>query len=371
MANVYWIKGRSKDIRKNIIAKIEALLNLEEMSRVVAPDDGSLAIKFNLSELGYGHYLPPIIFSSLFEKLGALGARPLMTDGASIFNGSRFDGYGWIDTALSQGFSNAETFDQQMMQTCGYTNEEGRFWPAEGKHLGGIDIGSMLTDIGNLIVISHVTAHPLLALSGAVGNLGLGFLTNSAKLKIHTCLDVSWDASACTHCGLCLPFCPTGALSLEKQEVTFDSRVCNRCIGCYMSCPHGAVRIQPDGLATFQESVVEAARLARSKLRGQAFFINFLTSVTPQPDDYPFSDIPFVPDLGIIASDDPVAADWATYQMIIRSPGIPGSCAQDLDVLAKGEDKIKAITGLTPESMLGYARQMKIGNQEFDFLIDS
>jgi uncharacterized Fe-S center protein len=103
-------------------------------------------------------------------------------------------------------------------------------------------------------------------------------------------------------------------------------------------------------------------------MRGRAFFINFVYSVTPQPDDYPFSDIPFIPDLGIIASDDPVAADWATYQMITRAPGIPGSIAQNLGVLEKGQDKIKAITGQTPIEMLKYAQQMELGSNVFEFL---
>ena len=105
-----------------------------------------------------------------------------------------------------------------------------------------------------------------------------------------------------------------------------------------------------------------------NQLRGRAFFINFLSSVTPQPDDYPFSDIPFIPDLGILASEDPVAADWASYQMIVRAPGIPGSIAQNLDVLEKGQDKIKAITGQTSMEMLDYAEQMELGSRMFEFL---
>ena len=114
--------------------------------------------------------------------------------------------------------------------------------------------------------------------------------------------------------------------------------------------------------------MVDAAHTALKQLRGEAFFINFLSSVTPQPDDYPFSDIPFIPDLGIIASQDPVAADLATHQLIIRAPGIPGSIAQNLDVLEKGQDKIKAITGQTPMEMLDYAEQIKLGTKTFEFL---
>ena len=367
MANVYWIKGRSENIKMNIVSKLDALLGLQEMARLVIPDE-SLAIKINLSEFGYGHYLPPIIVSSLFAKTRAMGARTLVTDSGSIFKGSRFDGYNWMDSALLMGFSNGETFDNQLMLAGGYTNEEGKFRVADGEYLAGVEIGSLLTDTGNLVVISHITAHPLLGMAGALTNLGLGFLTSSGKLKIHSCLEVMYDNRLCDHCGECLPFCPTGAISGNPGEVHFDLRICNRCLGCYISCPNEAVNINPKGIPFFQKSVVDAAHTVMSHMRGQAFFINFINSVSPQPDDYPFSDIPFIPDLGVIASDDPVAADWATYQMITRAPGIPGSIAQNLDVLEKGKDKIKAITGQTPTEMLKYAQQMELGSNVFEFL---
>jgi uncharacterized protein len=367
MANVYWIKGRSEGIQKNLVSNIDALFRLKELADVVRPEV-SLAIKFNLSEMGYGHYLPPLIFSSIFEKARTQGAKPLLTDGSSLFKGSRFDGYSWLDSALLQGFSSGEVFHNQLMQSAGYTNEEGNFWPVDGKQLAGVDIGSLLTDTGGLIVVSHITAHPLLGLAGAVGNLGLGFLTASGRLKLHAFLQIEYNRQRCDQCGVCLPYCPTRALSGNPGEVAFDSRICNNCLGCFITCPHAAILIREETIPVYQQCVVEAALAVRNHLRGKAFFINFIKSVTPQSDEYPFSDIPFVPDLGIVASDDPVAADWATLQMITQSPGIPGSIAQDLDILAKGTDKIKAITGQSPEAMLAYAEEMKLGSRKFEFL---
>jgi uncharacterized Fe-S center protein len=367
MANVYWIKGRSENIKTNIVSKLDALLGLPELARLVIPDE-SLAIKINLSELGYGHYLPPIIVSSLFNKTREMGARTLVTDSGSLFKGSRFSGYDWSDNAVLMGFSNGEIFDNQLLLAGGYTNEEGKFRVSDGECLAGVEIGSLLTDTSNQVVLSHITAHPLLGISGAITNLGLGFLTNSGKLKVHSCLEVLYNNSLCDHCGECLPYCPTGAISGNPGEIHFDLKICNRCLGCYIVCPNKAVTLNPEGIPTFQKCVVDAAHTVKSNMRGQAFFINFINSVTPQPDDYPFSDIPFIPDLGIVASDDPVAADWATYQMIIRAPGIPGSIAQNLDVLEKGQDKIKAITGQTPTEMLKYAQKMELGSNVFDFL---
>jgi uncharacterized protein len=367
MGTVYWIKGRSENIRKNLISKIDKLMRLETLAALMVPDT-SLAIKFNLSEVGYGHYLPPLIFTSLFEKARELGVKPMLTDGCSVFKGSRAKGYDWNESALLLGFSSGESFQNQLLQSCGFTNEEGNFWSAEGKHLAGVDIGSLLTDTNNLVVVSHITAHPQLGLAGAVANLGLGFLTATGRLRLNGFLNIALDEERCDHCGECLPYCPTGALSGKPGEVNFDIRICNQCLGCVMACPHGAARVEAEGIPVYQECVVEAAHTVLQQLRGKAFFINVLQSVTPQPDEYAYSDIPFIPDLGIIASDDPVAADWATYQMIIRSPGIPGSIAQTLNVLDKGMDKLQAITGQTPEAMLAYAEEIALGSRQFQFL---
>lgn len=368
MAKVYWLKGRSPNIYQSIITKIDTLLGLEEMARLVKPEQ-SLALKMDLSEIGYAHYLPPIIFTTLFEKLRAHGVRPVITDSCSLYNGSRFDGYNWTHTALIQGFSGGETFDSQLMLACGYSGEEGNFYPAEGEHLGGVELGSLLTDTGGLVVISHVTAHPLLGLAGAVCNLGLGLLTGSGKARVHECLELEYQKEKCDNCGVCLPFCPTGAIAASEPTIAFERAICNGCLGCFMSCPRQAFRIQSASITEFQYRLVEAAHTAKTHLRGGAFFINFLNAVTPQPDDYPYSDIPFLPDLGILASEDPVALDWATYMMTVRSPGVPGSIAEDLQVLEKGQDKLQAITGLSPEKLLAYAEEMHLGNRECEFLM--
>lgn len=367
MANVYWIKGRSAGIFQSIVSKMDAVLNMEEMARLVVSEE-SVALKINLSEIGYAHYLPPIIVTTLFERLRDLGARPVVTDSCTLYKGSRHTGYDWTSTALIQGFSIGETFDNQLMLAAGYTGEEGQFYPSDGRRLGGVELGSLLTDTKNVVVLSHVTAHPLLGIAGAVYNLGLGFLTGTGKLRVHSVLDIRHDPEKCDNCGACLSFCPTGAISNGEPTISFDPEMCNACLGCYISCPNGAMTVNRDRIEEYQERVVDAAHTAKENLRGEAFFLNFLNSVTPQNDDYPFSDIPFIPDLGILASEDPVAVDWVTYQMITGSPGIPGSIVEHLNALGKGDDKIHAITGVAPDHWLEYAEEMHLGTKECEFL---
>jgi ferredoxin len=55
--------------------------------------------------------------------------------------------------------------------------------------------------------------------------------------------DVAWDPRRCTHCGNCLPHCPTGALHIandKTREVAFDEALCVECLACLDDCPFDA-----------------------------------------------------------------------------------------------------------------------------------
>ena len=44
----------------------------------------------------------------------------------------------------------------------------------------------------------------------------------------------------CVHCGTCLEFCPTGALSRKGGWIAYDHTKCAYCDACFKHCPHSA-----------------------------------------------------------------------------------------------------------------------------------
>ena len=53
---------------------------------------------------------------------------------------------------------------------------------------------------------------------------------------------VTWDEDRCTHCGQCIPYCPTGALHIADaatRQVAFDESKCIECLACIRVCPYG------------------------------------------------------------------------------------------------------------------------------------
>ena len=54
---------------------------------------------------------------------------------------------------------------------------------------------------------------------------------------------VTRDEQCCTHCGYCIPYCPTGALRINDsatREVVFCESDCIECLACIRVCPFGA-----------------------------------------------------------------------------------------------------------------------------------
>ena len=54
---------------------------------------------------------------------------------------------------------------------------------------------------------------------------------------------VTWDEEGCTHCGICIPHCPTNALHVPDRAtmaVAFNEEKCIECLDCIRVCPYGA-----------------------------------------------------------------------------------------------------------------------------------
>ena len=66
----------------------------------------------------------------------------------------------------------------------------------------------------------------------------------SCKVQINEAdRGLRWDSSRCTHCGNCLPHCPTKALYVADpatRRVDFDINLCVECLSCITNCPFNA-----------------------------------------------------------------------------------------------------------------------------------
>ena len=133
-------------------------------------------------------------------------------------------------------------------------------------------------------------------------------------------------------------------------------------------CPSSAINIRWNtDSALFQKKMVEYACAVLQGKKGRSAFMNFLIRISPGCDCHPFNDAPFVPDLGILASTDPVAIDQASVDMINGQQALEGSCVESHR--DKGEDKLRDIyPGIDWTVQLDYAQEMGLGNRDYELI---
>jgi uncharacterized Fe-S center protein len=234
--------------------------------------------------------------------------------------------------------------------------------------LGGVEVARSITEYNALIVISHVTGHPFAGLSGALVNLGVGCSAQRGKWRIHAPLVPRVDAERCDGCGECVDQCIREVISMVDQRAVVDAEPCGGCAYyCTASCPCDAFVIDPRNTLRFQKRTVEAASAVHVASQGRLHFFNLLLDIVPHPDDYPFSDVAAVPDLGVLSAEDPVAIDQATVDLIDASPGLAASVAEERNALTPGPGKLARITGVDPEPMLQYAHDYGLGSRRYQW----
>ena len=75
---------------------------------------------------------------------------------------------------------------------------------------------------------------------------GMAYLSGLGVEVQSLAQDIKWHENKCIHCTACIPICPTGALSLDREKmlVSFIKDKCIACELCIPVCPYKAIEIQ-------------------------------------------------------------------------------------------------------------------------------
>jgi len=153
-----------------------------------------------------------------------------------------------------------------------------------------------------------------------------------------------------------------------KKHVSIDHDKCIGCGECISYCPDRA--IEPEWgtkMDEFVERMVEYAYGAAKGKEGKLGFINFVMDVSPLCDCIPWSDAPIVPDIGILASTDPVAIDQASLDLVNKSKAAAGSVLDEQ--YKEGQDKFEAANPDTKGYMqMTYAEELGLGTRDYELI---
>jgi hypothetical protein len=175
--------------------------------------------------------------------------------------------------------------------------------------------------------------------------------------------------ASCVGCAECLKVCPEGAISIADKKASIDRSRCVGCGECLTVCRTKSIGMDwATELVPFTEKLAEYALGAvTGRNEGRVGYINFLTGITPDCDCVPWSDAPIVPDIGILASSDPVAIDKACLDLVNKQAGLPGSHLNRN--LGPGEHKFLGLWEHTRGDLqLSYAEEIGLGRASYELV---
>ncbi len=361
-AKVWFAPVRSPG-KKSMVTRAGALLERAGLAEAIADDD-LVAVKLHFGEEGNTGFVRPIFVRDVVARIKTAGGKPFLTDGNTLYRGQRANAVDHLNCALHNGFAYA-TVEAPLIIADGLLGRDACDVPVHGKHFETVRIASGVVNADAMVVLTHVKGHEATGFGGALKNVGMGLGSRSAKQRMHADFEPEVDAEKCTACGQCVRWCPVDAIATGPDRVAVvDYETCYGCGECVAACPFSAIATQwkstPDAI---QEKIVEHVAGALAGKDGKVVYLSFVTDVSPDCDCWHFSDAAVVPDIGVLASTDPVAIDEAAYDLVKAAPGLAGTRGEGL---GEGVDKFREISGIDGTKAMAYAEEMGLGARDYE-----
>jgi uncharacterized Fe-S center protein len=362
---VYFASLRARDEKTSTVAKIKNLFEQAGFDSIIAKRDLT-AIKLHFGELGNDSYISPVFVRQVIEKVKACGALPFLTDTNTLYMGSRSNAVDHITTAILHGFDYAVA-GAPVIIADGISGKHLTRVSIQGKHFKRVMIAGDIAAADSMIVMTHFKGHIVSGFGGAIKNLAMGCAPPAGKRDQHQAHPFT-VAERCIGCGKCAAVCPKSAISVENKKSAINRSRCIGCFECMTVCPERAIDIDWETeIPAFVERLVEYASGAVKGKKGKAGYISFLTRITPDCDCVPWSDSSIVPDIGILASKDPVAIDAASFDLVNKQLGLPDSLLHMHH--KKGQDKFAGIWEETDGyRQIRYAEQLGMGSSRYELI---
>lgn len=232
--------------------------------KVGKPLSGNVAIKLHSGEPGNQNFLKPEFWKPVIEEVGGT-----VTECNTAYEGGRNTTEKHLETLKKHGWS--QYFDVDLLDAEGPDME---LAIPGGKMIKKNFVGKDLANYNALLVLSHFKGHPMGGYGGALKQLSIGIASSYGKAYIHGVGDPAklWTAD-------------------------HDS---------------------------FLASMADAASSVIDYFKGNAVYINVMKNMSVDCDCCAVAEDPCMKDIGILASDDPVAIDRPCLDLVYAAKDDPG-----------------------------------------------
>lgn len=328
-----------------------ALLNSSALLDPIAAGQ-FVGIKLTFGEAGNTGHPPAALIRRIVDLVRARGARPLLTETSTLYNGRRKNAVDHLEVAREHGFTH-EAVGAPIILSDGLRGRESFSVAIGGRRVQEAHLAPIVRDIDFLVVVSHLTGHLVHGFGGALKNLGMGLASRAGKLAQHSSVSPSVKPAKCSRCLACLGVCPAEAIIDAGQAARILPDACIGCAECLAVCPTGAITIDwSRQSAQVQEATAEYALAVQRAVHGRAVYVNLLNHISRHCDCMGATPDCLAPDIGIAAGVDPVAVDQASYDLACREAS--------RDVFREAWPEVD------PGVQLGHAERAGLGSRRYE-----
>ncbi|MDR4503441.1 MAG: DUF362 domain-containing protein [Candidatus Scalindua sp.] len=314
-SNVFFSQTKEGESHPSIANKIAILFDAAEVKSVINRGD-MVGIKTSFGEKGnIGHIRPPLI-KAFVDKVKVSGGKPFLFETNTLYVGKRSNAIDHLMLAHEHGFT-IENTGAPVIIGDGLFGEHDYTVRLDQKLCKNAHIAGVAKASNALISVAHVTGHLATGMGGTFKNIGMGLSSRGGKLAQHSGVLPQIIKKKCKICKICQVWCPVDAITMGEEAAIINPEKCIGCGECLAVCQFDAVKIAWDeDTVNLQKKIAEYSLAVLEEKRDKAAFFNFLTHMTAHCDcmDKPYK--PDIPDIGIMASKDPVALEKATIDMI-------------------------------------------------------
>ena len=347
-SEVYYFTARTFS-HKESLSKFKGPLALEKIGFNNKVQKGeSVVIKTHFGALENVRYLRPSYIRFLCDYVKSLGAVPSVAEscgwgapeevtGIHTEYSGRASEDEYLETAKMHGFTK-ETMGAELLMLDGRVGINNIKHRINGKRFNEVLVAGRLKEFDHMVLATHFKGHAGGGFGGALKNLGIGCVSKGGKVQAHMGKKFEFDFNApISDYEACLKICPTNALrESEAGKLIRDEEKCRYCYMCKSVCKNNVI---DTGSSTQEEFIVQMIDNASGVVdyygRNKIYYLNYVIDVTWQCDCTGGSDVPFVSDIGILSSLDPVAVDQSAVDLIHLSLMNPHSILSNIKNISK------------------------------------
>ncbi|MEW5947114.1 MAG: DUF362 domain-containing protein [bacterium] len=365
MASIVYFTDMRTGYKKNLYDKLGALFTRSNIGETIREKD-TVALKLHWGERGNLGFIPPTLVRYVVEKVKNFGGKPFITDTNTLYTGSRRNAVDNILTAIANGFS-PEVVGAPVIVADGLCGRDFAKVKIKGTHFSEVKIASAVHHAKALISLAHFKGHEGTGFGGTLKNIGMGCGSPGGKQNMHSDVKPSVNENNCTACGSCIEVCPVDAITFTAERKSrINHKKCIGCGECVTVCNYNAIAVNwQSDLNVMQEKMVEYALGVVQEKKQKCAFFDFVMNVSPDCDCCGWTDASIVPDVGILASFDPVALDQAALDLVNEAAALPGTKLARKEAAA---NKFAAMYGVGGEHQLEYAEKIGLGSRKYELV---